>query len=92
MPTHNSDISENFSKVADLLEIEGANPFRVRAYRDAARTIGGLSKKVTDLIAERRHLTELSGIGKDLARKIREIVDGKQRSGRTGYRHEYDGI
>lgn len=44
MPVHNSDITENFNKMADLLEIEGANPFRVRAYRDAARTIGGLSR------------------------------------------------
>jgi DNA polymerase/3'-5' exonuclease PolX len=39
MPVHNRDIAEIFSKVADLLEIEGANQFRVRAYRTAARTI-----------------------------------------------------
>jgi len=75
MPIHNSDITENFNRVADLLEIEGANPFRVRAYRDAARTIGGLSKNVADLIAEDRPLTDLAGIGEDLAQKIREIVD-----------------
>lgn len=51
MPTHNTDIVENFNKTADLLEIKDANPFRVRAYRDAARTIGGLAKSVADLVA-----------------------------------------
>jgi DNA polymerase (family 10) len=60
--------------VADLLEIKGANPFRVRAYRNAARTIGGLSKSVADLIAESKPLTYFSGIGKDLAEKIKEIL------------------
>jgi DNA polymerase (family X) len=37
MPVHNHDIAEQFSRLADLLEVEGANPFRVRAYRNAAR-------------------------------------------------------
>ena len=38
MPVHNSDIADIFATLADLLEIEGANPFRVRAYRNAAVT------------------------------------------------------
>ncbi len=75
MPIHNADIVDNLSKVADLLEINGANPFRVRAYREAARIIGGLSTSVADLIAESKPLTDFSGIGKDLAGKIKEIVD-----------------
>lgn len=75
MPIHNNDIVKNFNKVADLLEIKGANPFRVRAYRNAARTIGSLAKNVADLIAEDKALTDFSGIGKDLAEKIKEIVD-----------------
>lgn len=75
MPIHNNDIVKNFNKVADLLEIKGANPFRVRAYRNAARTIGSLAKNVADLIAEGKALTDFSGIGKDLAEKIKEIVD-----------------
>ena len=80
MPIHNSDISDSFNRVADLLEIEGANPFRVRAYRNAARTIGGLSKNVSDMIDEDRPLTDIPGIGKDLAQKIKEIVNsGKLR-------------
>jgi DNA polymerase (family 10) len=75
MPIHNSDIVDNFNKVADLLEIKGANPFRVRAYRNAARTLGSLSKSVADLIAENEPLTDFSGIGNDLAGKIKEIVE-----------------
>ena len=39
MPVHNADIARVFDKIPDLLEIQGENPFRVRAYRNAARTI-----------------------------------------------------
>jgi DNA polymerase (family 10) len=75
MPIHNPEIAEIFDRVADLLEIEGANPFRVRAYRNAARVVTNLSQSLTDLVARGQDLTELSGIGKDLAGKIKEIVD-----------------
>jgi len=74
LPIHNSDIETIFNRVADLLEIEGANQFRVRAYRNAARTIGGLSLSVSDMIEADEDLTELSGIGEDLAGKVEEIV------------------
>ncbi len=74
MPVHNSDIADLFNQVADLLEIKGSNVFRVRAYRNAARTVGGLSQSAEDLIARGEDLTKLPGIGKDLAEKIREIV------------------
>jgi DNA polymerase (family 10) len=70
----NGEIAEYFTKVADFLEIEGANPFRVRAYRNAARTITGLANSITELIAAESDLTQLSGIGKELSEKIREIV------------------
>ena len=39
MTVHNADVARIFNRLADLLEIEGANPFRVRAYRDAARIV-----------------------------------------------------
>ena len=74
MPIHNSDVEAIFNRVADLLEIEGANPFRVRAYRNAARTIGGLSRSVADMVQASEDLSELPGIGEDLAGKIDEIV------------------
>ena len=40
MPVHNTDIAEIFNRMAEILEMEDANPFRVRAYRNAARTVG----------------------------------------------------
>jgi len=74
MPIHNEDIADIFDELADLLEIEGANPFRVRAYRNAARTVRGLGRELREWVDEGRDLTELPGIGKDLAEKIHEIV------------------
>ncbi len=75
MPITNSEVADIFTEVADLLEIEGANEFRVRAYRDAARTISGLPRSVREMLADGEDLTELPGIGDDLAGKIEEIVE-----------------
>ncbi|HLF12496.1 MAG TPA: DNA polymerase/3'-5' exonuclease PolX [Gammaproteobacteria bacterium] len=74
MPVTNSDVARLFARYATLLEIEGANPFRVRAYRNAARVIQGLPRSVADMLGEGEDLTQLEGIGEDLADKIREIV------------------
>ena len=74
MPVHNPEIAEIFNKYADLLEIDGANQFRVRAYRNAARIIGDLSQNAYDMVKDGENLSELPGIGKDLADKISEIV------------------
>ncbi len=71
---HNADVAAVFEEIADLLEIENANPFRVRAYRNAARLIGDLNRELADMLAQGADLTELPGIGADLAGKIREIV------------------
>ncbi len=75
MPVHNADIAAIFTEIADLLEIQGANPFRIRAYRNAARTLQALGRDVRTLLRHGADLTQLPGIGKDLAGKIREIVD-----------------
>lgn len=74
MPVTNSDIAEIFERTAELLELEGANPFRIRAYRNAARTLSGLPRSAYSMLAEGADLSELPGIGKDLAGKIAEIV------------------
>ena len=75
MPVHNADIAADFDELADLLEIEGANPFRIRAYRNAARTLRDLPTDVAAMLDQGEDLTELPGIGKDLAAKIKEIVE-----------------
>jgi DNA polymerase (family 10) len=70
----NPDIAKLFGEVADLLEIQGANPFRVRAYRTAARTIADLTEPLRDVVTKGGDLTELPGIGADLAGKVATIV------------------
>lgn len=71
----NRSIADTFATLADLLEIDGANPFRVRAYREAARLVSGLSQNVANLVREGRDLTEFPGIGKDLAGKIKTVAE-----------------
>ncbi|MBU4211151.1 MAG: DNA polymerase/3'-5' exonuclease PolX [Verrucomicrobia bacterium] len=75
MPVHNVEIAAKLSKLADLLEIEGANAFRVRAYRNAARLVESLARSVADMVAANEDLSELPGIGEALARKLKEIVE-----------------
>jgi DNA polymerase (family 10) len=74
MIIRNSDVAEIFDRIADYLEVEGDNPFKVRAYRNASRTISGLGPEVKDMVAGGEELTELPGIGKELAAKIAEIL------------------
>ncbi len=74
MPVHNEDVAAIFDEMADLLEIEGDNPYRVRAYRNAARTVRHLGRELADMVERGEDLTRLPGIGKELAAKIREIV------------------
>lgn len=75
MPVHNSEIAEIFNRLADLLEIDEANPFRVRAYRSAAQTVNSLPRSAADMLEDGEDLSELPNIGKDLAGKIGEIVE-----------------
>jgi DNA polymerase (family 10) len=74
MPVQNAEIAEMFDQTAELLEIKGENPFRSRAYRNAARVIERLPKSITSLLKAGEDLSELPGIGKDLAGKIATIV------------------
>jgi DNA polymerase (family 10) len=75
MPIYNSDIADIFDEIADYLEIDAdENPFRIRAYRNAARSVRGLGAELKDLAAQKEDLTKLPGIGKELAAKIIEIL------------------
>lgn len=74
MPIHNADIAAIFEEIANLLEIQGANPFRVRAYRNAARTVGDFGQDLATLIARGQTLPKIPGIGADLGAKIHEIA------------------
>ena len=71
----NIDVARVFHEVADLLEIQGANTFRIRAYRAAARTIETLGTPVASLVeSDPGALEALPGIGADLAGKIATVV------------------
>ncbi len=71
----NPAIAAVFAQIADLLEFQGTNPFRIRAYRNAARTIEDLPESLADIADdENRSLTDIESIGKDLAAKIVELL------------------
>jgi len=73
MAVHNADIAAVFDEIADLLEIQGENAFRIRAYRNAARTVGEFPRDLKALIDSGVEPPKLPGVGGDLAGKIREI-------------------
>jgi DNA polymerase (family 10) len=69
----NRPIARVFADIADLLEIKGGNTFKIRAYRTAAETVSAYPDPLSRL--DEKQLREIPGIGKDLAAKVRELVD-----------------
>jgi DNA polymerase (family 10) len=68
---NNVRIAEVFDLVADILEFQDANPFRVRAYRNGARTIRDYPQQMQAILADpSQKLTDIPGLGKDLAEKV----------------------
>ena len=78
----NQGIARVFNEISRLLELKGANPFKIRAYRNAAETLADLPGQVSELPTD--ELLAIPGIGKDLAARIRELCD----TGRLGYHAE----
>lgn len=78
VPVKNTDIANIFDRLADLLELEGENPFRVRAYRNAAATVENLPQNLEEMVKNGDDLTQLPAIGNDLAQKINDIVNHKE--------------
>ncbi len=74
MPVHNNEIAKIFTQMADMLEIKGANRFRVRAYRNAARTVDEHPRSLANMVERGQDLSRLPGIGKDLQNKIEETT------------------
>ena len=72
----NDEIAGVFSEIATALELDGANPFRIRAYHEAARLIESHPEPMASLAATEGRLEGIRGIGKDLAQKIRDVVAG----------------
>jgi DNA polymerase (family 10) len=74
MTVQNGEIADLFERLADLLEVREENPFRIRAYRNAARVIRSHARSMAELVDSGADLAELPGIGADLAGKIATIV------------------
>jgi len=76
MRVDNTEISGKLKEIADLLQEQHANPFRVNAYRNAAAVIDGLKQPVTEIVESRGFagLTDLPGIGEGIARSIYEYI------------------
>ena len=69
----NQELATIFKNMADALVLEGANPHRIRAYRNASETIKTLNESI-EVVAQQDRLQTLPGIGKDLAAKIKEFL------------------
>src|SRR5437763_8064 len=80
----NPEIARIFEEIADVLEIRSDNPFRIRAYRNAARTVESLTTPLRKWVEGNRPLTDLPGIGKEMANHIKEMVE----TGTLGFRDE----
>ena len=70
----NADLARTLSHIATLLEIDGANPFRVRAYKEGARVVENHGAPLAALADEPGALEALPGIGKGIAQHIRDLV------------------
>lgn len=80
----NPEIARTLEEVADILEIQNANSFRIRAYRNAVRTVETVTVPLRRWVEEGRALTDLPGIGKEMANHIKEMVE----TGTLGFRDE----
>jgi DNA polymerase (family X) len=80
----NPEIARTLEEVADILEIQNANTFRIRAYRNAVRTVETVTVPLRRWVEERKALTDLPGIGKEMASHIQEMVE----TGTLGFRDE----
>ncbi len=80
----NREIAAMFNDIADMLEVKGESPFRITAYRRAARALEGLTEDIA-AVAARGELEELPGIGKGTAEKIGEFLQ-------TGTCKYYEGL
>jgi DNA polymerase (family 10) len=74
MPINNSYIADVIEEYADMLDLDGSNPFKIRAYRQAARKIRSITRELAEMVEKEEDLTQFSGIGEGIAEKIVEIA------------------
>lgn len=74
MPVHNKEIADILNEVADYLEIKGENEYRITSYRNAARTVLGLSESISKMAEDEKDIQSIPDIGESMAEKIKEIA------------------
>ena len=72
---NNDKIAQTLEQLADLMEFQGANAFRLRAYRNGARNIRDMTESIETLVTDGADLVKYDGIGKSVAAKCRELVE-----------------
>ena len=70
---NNKQIAKVFEDIADLLELKGENPFKIRAYQKVVRSIEHLPVEIEQLVKEDK-LREVPGVGEAINKKITELV------------------
>ena len=74
----NKQIANLFYETADLMEVRGDDPFRIRSYRRAAEAIESLPSQIADIVSEKKKLLEIPGIGQGMAANLQQLFnDGK---------------
>ncbi len=74
MPVHNKKIADKLMQLADLMDIKGESQFRIRAYRNAAKSVSGISGSISEMVEKGERISSLPEIGDSIAQKIEEIV------------------
>ncbi len=74
MPVQNKKIADKLIQLADLMDIKGESQFRIRAYRNAAQSISGSSRNLSEMVINGEKISKLPEIGESIAHKIEEIV------------------
>ena len=89
----NKEIVRIFAETADLMEIAGQDPFRIRSYRNAIRAIENLTERLEDILADpERKLTDIPSIGKGMAANISEISRSGELSIHQELRSRYPAV
>lgn len=74
MSDKNHKVSAILSKTADMLELDGANGYRIKAYRQAAQRIASLDRDVQQLLTEKNDVFSTIGISKQIGDKVKQIM------------------
>ena len=86
MSISNREIAKYFEKLAEYVELADENPFRVRAYQNAARVIAAYPRSIEEMVLAGEDLTQLPHIGEKIAKKIEEIVKTGRMSALENYK------